>query len=91
MRSIEDTFQGISEVFSNIQKEDGTPAGVDLDAVLSYLSELPVEGGSGGGSVTIAGDDVGLARKNQFDTKYTYLYPKMYVSLKYENEVVSSQ
>lgn len=71
MRSIEDTFQGISEVFSNIQKEDGTPAGVDLDAVLSYLSELPVEGGSGGGSVTIAGDDVGLARKNQFDTKYT--------------------
>ena len=71
MRSIEDTFQGISEVFSNIKKEDGTPAGVDLDAVLSYLSELPVEGGSGGGSVTITGDDVGLARKTQFDTKYT--------------------
>ncbi|MCP4705125.1 MAG: hypothetical protein GY865_10985 [candidate division Zixibacteria bacterium] len=71
MRSVEDTFNSINEVFSNIEKEDGTSAGANLSDVLSYLSDLPLEGGSGGGSVTITGDDVGLARQNQFDAKYT--------------------
>ena len=71
-RSVEASFQPISEIWTDVQDQSGASAGATKEAVETYLSELPSSGGgTGGGDVTVVGDNVTQAKENHLVTSGT--------------------